>query len=126
MGRGWLGLGILIIFLALGFVVAEAMDSAHIPTEKLLEQAAEKTLQGEFEQAVALGAEAKSRWDRQWNGTATVADHSPMDDVDALFAEMEIYAKAEEKPHFAACCQELARRVQAVATAHRFSWWNIL
>ena len=126
MGRGWLGLGILIIFLALGFVVAEAMDSAHIPTEKLLEQAAEKTLQGEFEQAVALGAEAKSRWDRQWNGTATVADHSPMDDVDALFAEMEIYAKTEEKPHFAACCQELSQRLEAMAGAHRFSWWNVL
>lgn len=126
MVRGWIGIGILVVFLVVGLLVSCWMDQVHVPTEKLLEQAAEKTLQGEFEQAVALGAEAKSRWEQQWNGTATVADHSPMDDVDALFAEMEIYAKADEKPHFAACCQELARRVQAVASAHRFSWWNIL
>ena len=30
-----------------------------------------------------------------------------MDDVEQLFAEMEIYAKTEEKPHFAACCRQL-------------------
>ncbi len=126
MVRGWIGAGILAVFLVLGLLVSYVMDQAHIPTGKLLEQAAEKTLQGDFEQAIALGAEAKSRWERQWDGTATVADHSPMDDVDALFGEMEIYARTGEEPHFAACCQELAQRVQAVATAHRFSWWNVL
>ena len=126
MVRGWIGGGILAVFLALGLLVSWVMDQAHIPTGRLLEQAAEKTLQGEFTQGIALGAEAKSRWEKQWNGTATVADHSPMDDVDALFGEMEIYARTGEEPHFAACCQELAQRIQAVATAHRFSWWNIL
>ena len=125
MVRGWLGLVSLIIFLVLGFVTAGVMDYAHTPTERLLSQAAEKTLNGAFEEGVALAAEAKERWEKHWNGTATVADHSPMDDVDALFAEMEIYAKTEEKPHFAACCQELCQRIQAVAEAHRFNWWNV-
>lgn len=126
MIRGWIGLIILIVFLALGFVTAAVMDNAHLPTEKLLAQAAEKTLGGEFEEGIALGFKAKDRWDKHWNGTATVADHAPMDDVDALFAEMEIYATAKEEPHFAACCKELSQRIQAVAGAHRFSWWNIL
>ena len=126
MKRGWLGVAILLIFLALGFMTAEAMENAHRPTQVLLEQAANATLSGEFDRGVALGMEAKSRWERHWNGTAAVADHSPMDDVDALFAEMEIYAKAGEEPHFAACCQELSRRLQAMAEAHTFSWWNVL
>lgn len=126
MVRGWFGLAILVAFLLLGFLTAGVMDKAHIPTEQLLAQAAEKTLAGDFDGAVALGMEAKSRWNKHWNGTATVADHAPMDDVDALFAEMEIYAATEEKPHFAAVCRELSQRIQAVSTAHRFSWWNIL
>ena len=126
MIRGWLGVGLLVVFLILGFVTAAVMDNAHLPTEELLAQAADKTLAGDFEEAVALGFAAKHRWDKHWNGTATVADHSPMDDVDALFAEMEIYAKTEEKPHFAAVCKELSQRIQAMAEAHRFSWWNIL
>ncbi len=126
MVRGWFGVAILIVFLLLGFVTAGVMDNAHLPTDALLAQAAEKTLNGDFEEAVTLGMEAKNRWEKHWNGTATVADQSPMDDVDALFAEMEIYAKTEEKPHFAACCEELSQRIRAVAGAHRFSWWNIL
>ena len=126
MARGWFGLAILVVFLILGFVTTGVMNNAHLPTEKLLAQAAEKTLNGEFEEAVALGQQAKLRWDKHWNGTATVADHSPMDDVDALFSEMEIYARTGEEPHFAACCRELARRIHAVADAHRFTWRNVL
>ena len=126
MARGWFGFFLLVLFLVLGFVTAVIMDNAHLPTETLLAQAAEKTLHGNFEEAVALGLQAKSRWEKHWDGTATVADHSPMDDVDALFAELEIYAATEEKPHFAAVCKELSQRIQAVADAHRFSWWNIL
>ena len=125
MTRGWLGAGILVLFLILSFLTGGLMDNAHTPTGELLDSAAEKTLAGEFETAVALGLAAKARWDRQWNGTATVADHSPMDDVDALFSEMEIYARTGEEPHFAACCRELARRIHAVADAHRFTWRNV-
>ena len=125
MYRGWLGAGLLALFLALGIVTMTLMDNAHLPTGDLLEQAAELALQGELERGAELGMRAKYRWEKQWQATATVADHSPMDDVDALFAEMKIYAAAGEAPHFAACCKELAKRVQAVAEAHRFSWWNI-
>ena len=126
MGRGWLGAGILALFLIMGLVISGAADAAHNPTWDLLEAAAEKTLAGDFEGGIALGMEARQRWQRQWNLTAAIADHSPMDEIDALFAEMDIYARTGEEPHFAACCKELAQRVQSVAAAHRFSWWNVL
>lgn len=126
MKRGWLGVGILAAFLALGLVVSALACKAHQPAADILEQAAEKTLAGDFAEGIALGMDAKARWKRQWNGTAAIADHSPMDEVDALFAEMEIYARAGEQPHFAACCKELAQRLEAIADAHRFSWWNVL
>lgn len=126
MARGWLGAGILVFFLISGLVISVVMDNAHLPTCDLLAQAAEKTLNGDFDSGVTLAMAAKSRWERQWNGTATAADHSPMDDVDALFSQMEIYAQTGEEPHFAACCKELSQRLQAIAGAHKFSWWNVL
>ena len=126
MARGWFGLCILIVFLVLGIVVSVTMHHTHEPAWNLLNQAADLTLAGNFDRAVPLAMAAKDRWETAWNGTAVVADHSPMDDVDALFAELEIYAKTGEQPHFAACCRELAQRVQAVSEAHRFSWWNLL
>ena len=126
MARGWLGAGILLLFLVLGLVVTGAMDRAHLATGQMLEQAAEQSLEGDLDGATALAMAAKARWERQRRGTATVADHNPMDDVDRLFAQMEVYAKAQEAPHFAACCVELAHLLQATADAHRFSWWNVL
>ncbi len=126
MARGWFGAAILAVFLVFGFVVSGTMDNAHEPACDMLTQAADMTLAGNFDGAIPLAMEAKNRWEKAWNGTAVVADHSPMDDVDALFAEMEIYAKTGEEPHFAACCRELAKRVEAVADAHKFSWWNVL
>ena len=126
MGRGWLGAGILAVFLILGLVVSHLTDNAHLPTGELLEQAAQKALSDDLEAGIALGMEAKNRWKTQWFLTAAVADHNPMDEVDALFGEMEIYAQTGEAPHFAACCLELAQRLEAIADAHRFSWWNIL
>lgn len=126
MARGWFGAGILVVFLVLGFVASATMDNAHTPACDLLTQASDMTLAGDFDGAVPLAMEAKSHWEKAWNGTAVLADHSPMDDVDALFAEMVTYAESREEPHFAACCRELARRVQAVSGAHKFSWWNVL
>lgn len=126
MARGWLGVGILVVFLLGGIVAAALMSSAHLPTAELLQQASEMTVNGKFPEAVLLGLEAKDRWEQLWNGTAAMADHSPMDEVDALFGELEVYAITGEQPHFAACCAELAKRIEAVAQAHKFSWWNVL
>ena len=126
MGRGWLGAGLLVLCLVLGIVLSVAADKTCLPAEELLEQAAEKTLSGDFAGGIALGMEARDRWQEKWNVIAAVADHEPMDEVDALFAEMEIYARSGEKPHFAACCKELSRRVRSFADVHRFTWWNVL
>ena len=126
MARGWFGAGILAVFLVLGLILSGVTDKVQLPTGELLEQAAEKTLAGDFEEGIALGMEARSQWEQQWKFTAAIADHSPMDDVDALFAEMEVYARTGEEPHFAACCKELSQRLEAIADAHRFSWWNVL
>ena len=126
MARGWFGIVILVVFLIGGVMAAMVMSSVHLPTAELLQQAADKTINGEFGEAVLLGLEAKDRWERGWNGTASLADHGPMDEVDALFGELEVYAITGEEPHFAACCAELAKRIEAVAEAHKFSWWNVL
>jgi hypothetical protein len=99
---------------------------AHLPTGELLRQAAEKALADDLDGAIPLGTAAKKRWEQRWFFTAAIADHGPMDEVDALFAEMEIYAATGEAPHFAACCRELSQRLEAMADAHRFSWWNVL
>lgn len=124
--RFWLGIGILVLFLGMGIGISLGMDAIHAPAERALEQAAEKALNGQMEEAVALAREAHDWWDDSWKLTASVADHSPMDEVDVLFEEMEVYAQAREDKHFAACCAQLGKLVESMAAAHRFNWWNLL
>ena len=122
MARGWFGLCILIVFLVLGIVVSVTMHHTHEPAWNLLNQAADLTLAGNFDRAVPLAMAAKDRWETAWNGTAVVADHSPMDEIDRLFAEASVC----DPDTFAACCAQLRVLVAGMAQAHAFSWRNIL
>lgn len=126
MGRFWLGVVVLILFLGLGIWTTAAMANIHEPMSQTLAEAAQSALSGDMQAGTALARQAKESWERHRFRTAAVADHTPMDDIDSLFAEMEVYAQAQEDVHFAACCAELSQRVHAMGDAHMFSWWNFL
>ena len=54
------------------------------------------------------------------------ADHAPMDEIDSLFAQMEVYAQARDSLHFGSYCARLAELITAVSDAHQLNWWNFL
>lgn len=124
--RFYLGVGILIAFLALGLGTSFLMAQMHQSAAQALEEASALALSGQMEQAVSLAEDAYQQWDRHWKFTASVADHAPMDDVDQLFAEMTVYAQAEEREHFAACCAQLSQLVTGMSNAHCLAWWNFI
>ena len=76
MIRGWLGVGILVCFLMLGLITSSAMDSAHLPTCEMLDQAADKTLRGDFDGGVALTnsalRESASTGETSWYSEANI------------------------------------------------------
>lgn len=126
MQRLWIGIALLIILLGLGLWTAIAMDKIHQPIAALLNQAAEAALQEDWQDAAALALDAKGEWERHWSAIASVADHTPMDEIDGLFAQLPIFAREEEKSDFAAVCAQLARLTQAMGNAHSLNWWNLL
>ncbi len=121
-----IGLAVLSLLLISGLLVAKATENMYKPIISLLDEATDAALSGNFEAAKSSAAEAKKQWDTRKKATATVADHTPMEEIDHLFAEAEIYARAEEIPHFAACCAQLAAMVQAMGDAHAPNLWNLL
>ena len=124
--RFYLGVGILVLFLGLGLVTAWGMEKTAEPVAQALEQASRAALAGNADEGIRLAAQAKEIWVKGWKGIVTVADHTPVDEIDGLFAQLQYYADAGNLQALGACCTRLSELVEAVSDAHRLTWWNIL
>ena len=126
MKRSWIGLILLVVLLAASQLVTWAMDRIHEPIARQLEQAAEAALDNDWAKAALLAGNSGTQWRKWAHFRGCFADHSPMEEIDAMFAQLEVYAAAEENAAFAASCAETARKVEAVGEAHGLVWWNLL
>ena len=124
--RFWYGLGILAVLLGLGLWTGLGMENRQKPVTDALEQAAQAALAGDMTQGAVLVYKARSRWETTKLLTAMVADHGPMEEIESLFAQVQIYAQAGETEDFAAYCTRLVRLVAAIGEAHRINWQNLL
>ena len=122
----YFGVGILLVFLVLGLLVAFFMDTVCAPISLQLENAAVEAMSGDLEKGISLAMQAKQNWTKDWKKMATVADHTPIDEIEGLFAEMEVFAQARDSEHFSACCAQLSRLMKAMADAHSLTWWNLI
>ena len=126
MKRCWFGAGLLIVLLAASLGVTLGMDKIHEPIAADLKQAAECAELGDWHNAEEFSRRAEDAWNKWEHFRACFADHTPMEEIDALFAQVEVYAAAREEAEFAAGCAELSRRMEAMANAHGAQWWNVL
>lgn len=123
MGRFWIGIGLLAFLLALGLYSAYAVEASHEPIAQALEQAAEIQ---DPRQAETMLQQARQNWAYHWHGTAALADHGPMDEIDSLFAQAQAYAKAGQMVDFSALCLRITQLIRATADEHQPTWWNFL
>lgn len=123
MKRFWIGITVLVVLLASGWGIAFFMERCHTPISQELALAARTSQQ---EQAIQLSQSAHTRWLRCRDFTAAFADHNVLEQIDAIFAEIEIYAAAGDTLAFRAACAHLAELSKAVAESHCPKWQNLL
>ena len=126
MGRFWLGTGLLLFFLAFGIGVTVYADTVHTPITQDLDRAVAAGLAGDLPQGIALAEKAKTQWEDRWHAVAVFSDHAPMDEIDGLFAQLDVLGSAGKAQDFAACAARIRALVEAMAEAHRPNWWNLL
>lgn len=126
MKRCWFGLGLLVALLAGSLALSWYMDQAHAPMAEAIDQAAQRALINDWGNAEALAQKAKGSWEKHWHINATFADHEPMESIDSLFAQLEVYADSHDPVSFAATCAQLRIRLEAMGDAHGLDWWNLL
>ena len=126
MKRFWLGAGILVGILALGILVTRYAARVHKPIGKDLLEAGSQALEGDWAEADAYFRQARSRWEESRDLTAVVTDHTPMEQIDAMFRQLEVWRQQRQSVWFSAGCAELSAWVEAVADAQAVNWWSIL
>lgn len=126
MNRLWLGIGILLVLLALGLFCLAATEDFHTGVTRDLASAAEAAGAGEWHRAQVLFFQAKDTWERARSRNAAITDHAPMEEIDRFFAQGTVYAQQQARTEFCACCNALSVLVEAVAEAQGLSWWSLL
>ena len=126
MKRLWIGIALLLFLLGAGILTTRRMDRLAQPICNLLQQASQAALQHNWEQAKPLAEEAQSLWQQNWQLCASLIDHTPMEEIDELYAKLNVYLSSADAVPFAACCAQLQAKTQATGEAHGFSWWNLL
>ena len=126
IGRELVGLLILAGLLLLGLLSSWRMDKIHGAISRQLEDAAWFALTEDWEKARTAASGAENDWEVHRDLFSLLADHTPMEEIDSLFARLDICSAAGNYGDFAIFCAEAARKVEAMGEAHRLTWQNLL
>lgn len=126
MKRCWIGVGLLVLLLGVGIFSTWQMQRSHDPMAESLEQACAMAEAGRWDAAQNYVNQAKKKWDDNWGLSASFADHEPMEQINALFAQLEVCGKYKETVSYCLLCAQLREELEAMGEAHRFVWWNLL
>ena len=120
MKRVWFALILMLLLGMGGLAVTKQVGRICRPITAALAQAEHAT-----ENAAQLCANARKLWEQSRKFLASVTDHEPMEEVDALFDSLEVYLRHGDSLHFSQSCAQLASQVQAIGESQCFNWWNI-
>ncbi|MBQ2893544.1 MAG: DUF4363 family protein [Oscillospiraceae bacterium] len=126
MKRLWIGVGFLIGMLVLGIFLTLRFDRIHTPLSEDLQEAAELAMAQDWEKATALTRQARADWSRYRKFIAAVADHEPLEKMEYLLDQLEVYGQTHRTADFSAICVELAALADAMLESQSLSWWNFL
>ena len=126
MKRLWIGVALLTFFLVAGIMLTLSFHRIHAPLSDTLKEASQAAMAGSWEKAQSLAQTARDRWEKYRKFTAAVADHEPLEEMDALFSQLEYYAALDWTGEFAALCTQLSSMAAAMEESQALTWWTLL
>lgn len=124
--RELLGMGLLAVLLLSGILSAWFLSRQPEEMASAMEDGVWFALSGQWENAKNLAASVRQDWEKGWRFRAVFADHTHLEEIDALFRELTVYEAAGEQTDFARICALLSEKLKAMASSARLSWWNVL
>lgn len=122
MKRLPIGIFVLVALVLLGFWIGRAAGKVHGAIAEELDTAAKAENWGQTASADA----AREKWDDHRSLSAAITDHTALDEIEAGFAQLEVYRRREDLTHFTATCARLSELITALKEGHELSWENVL
>jgi hypothetical protein len=126
MNRFWIGVGLLLALLGAGLWAMFAADHIHSTVSEDLRQSAQAAQAQNWTHADDLAHSATEQWEKNWKFSAAMADHTALDEIDSIFAQLQVYRQRRDTTLYAAACARLAELIEALQEGHALSWWNLL
>lgn len=126
MKRIWIGLVLTAILIAGGLWTSQTAQQHHLEVSRQLEAAGELVFREDWTEGLALANAAHARWQRLWHPMAAIADHRPMEEIDRVFAELEVYGAARDRTEYCAACARLSQMIKAQGEQGGLNWWSLL
>ncbi len=126
MKRLWIGVGFLLAMLAIGICLTVLFGRIHTPLSDDLQKASRLAIAQEWEKATALTRQARADWEKYRDFIAAVADHEPLEKMEYLLEQLEVYAELRRTGDFSAICVEVAALADAMLESQQLTWWSFL
>lgn len=124
--RFWIGIIVLAVLLVLGILTMLLFSRIHHPMAQQLRESAAAAQAENWEKATALAENARAEWEQYRYLISASADHEPLEQMEYLLDQLEVYAADRQKADFAALCIRLANLAEAMADTQQIRWWNLL
>jgi len=121
----WIGVGLLVVILAVGIWLWLGLGGVFRHMSQLLDQAAAAVTAEDWTTAEACTRQAEALWESYREAAASFTDHEPLEQMDALFDELAIYRR-QLSTEYAVVCVHLSRLAEAVEEAVSLKWWSLL
>lgn len=126
MKRLWIGVGLLVILLAMGLSILFISLHFHRAFSQSLEQAGYAALRGDWAGAEKQAAQSKEQWERYQHFWAAFTDHEPMEQMQNLFSQLALSQDRRLAVEFASACLALVNLSEAIDESHGLHWWSVL
>ena len=126
MKRLWIGVVLLAVMLATGVGMLLVSRDFYGKFSDSLDQAGAYALEENWVAAEEQFRESQRLWERYRRFWAASADHEPVEEVQRLFSQLEVYEKCRQATEFAVICRSIVYRAEAIDEAQSLKWWSVL
>lgn len=126
MKRLWIGVVLMALLLAGGIWEFRWLETTYKPAAAAIEQAEEMAQNRDLDGAAALTRSVQRTWNTKKHIAAAFVPHDMIDEIEGLFARLELYQAGGDAAAYAVSCTQLSMLLDALGNVYTPTWWNLL